>query len=128
MEDIFSNIGDWFGSAVVIIGIIVGILSYFKKDASEEEAKKKASQSKVPQQRTKHQQTKKKPAKKAQPTAYKDTVIKDAMTNTSHDLYHDVRHSHHEHTATRKRVRGKMQEAIIMKEILDKPVALRKNK
>ncbi|MBC1560386.1 hypothetical protein HB911_16845 [Listeria booriae] len=127
MEDIFSNIGDWFGSAVVIIGIIVGILSYFKKAEPEEEAKKKASQPKAPQQRAKHQQTKKKPVKKAQPTAYKDTVIKDAMTNTSHDPYHDVRHSHHEHTAARKRVRGKMQEAIIMKEILDKPVALRKN-
>ncbi|MBC1946416.1 hypothetical protein HCJ32_15785 [Listeria booriae] len=127
MEDIFSNIGDWFGSAVVIIGITLGILGYFKNAEHEEEAKKKASQSKAPQQRAKHQQTKKKPAKKAQPTAYKDTVIKDAMTNASHDPYHDVRHSHHEHTAARKRVRGKMQEAIIMKEILDKPVALRKN-
>ncbi|MBC6314396.1 hypothetical protein [Listeria grandensis] len=123
MESVFSNIGDWFGTAIVIIGILVGLISYFK-NAETEEKEEKTNLPNVPKQRSNRSQSQKKPVKKTQQTAYKDTVIKDAITNVDTNVIH----SHHHHTATRKRVRGKMQDAIIMKEILDKPVSLRQEK
>ncbi|EUJ25946.1 hypothetical protein [Listeria cornellensis] len=125
MDSIFANIGDWFGTAVVIIGILFGLISYFKKAESEKEDEEKSNLPKVPKQRPQnHSQSKKTPTKKPQQSGYKDTVIKDAITNADTN----VTRMHHHHTVTKKRVRGKMQEAIIMKEILDKPVSLRQEK
>lgn len=125
MDSIFANIGDWFGTAVVIIGILFGLISYFKKAETEKEEEEKSNLPKVPKQRPpSHSQSKKTPAKKPQQSGYKDTVIKDAITNADTN----VTQLHHHHTVTKKRVRGKMQEAIIMKEILDKPVSLRQEK
>ncbi|MBC1475155.1 hypothetical protein HB852_11050 [Listeria grandensis] len=124
MESIFTNISDWFGTAIVIIGILFGLISYFKKAETEKEEEAKTNLPNVPKQRSKHPQPPRKTAKKPQQRAYKDTVIKDAVTYADTD----VTRAHHHHTVTRKRVRGKMQEAIIMKEILDKPVSLRSDK
>ncbi|AQY50268.1 hypothetical protein PWEIH_02514 [Listeria weihenstephanensis FSL R9-0317] len=125
MDSIFDNIGDWFGTAVVIIGILFGLISYFKKAETEQEEEERSNLPKVPKQRSQtRSSTKTTPAKKPQPSGYKDTVIKDAITNADTN----VTRMHHHHTVTKKRVRGKMQDAIIMKEILDKPVSLRQEK
>ncbi|EUJ47217.1 hypothetical protein [Paenilisteria rocourtiae] len=118
MDSIFANIGDWFGTAIVIIGILFGLISYFKKAETEKEKDEKSNLPNVPKQRS---TSKKSPAKKPQTSGYKDTLIKDAISNADPN----VTRMHHRHMATKKRVRGKMQEAIIMKEILDKPVSMR---
>lgn len=60
MDSIFANIGDWFGTAVVIIGILFGLISYFKKAESEKEDEEKSNLPKVPKQRPQnHSQSKK---------------------------------------------------------------------
>ncbi|ELI1753411.1 hypothetical protein RQV55_000840 [Listeria monocytogenes] len=144
----FLNSG-WEGVLVVlgIVGVLINFLSKAgKTDEAEAEAEK--AQKQRPKIRTTHQvsrtQTTKKPAKRkvSQGTfaqsKTQDKVIAEQKA-TQEKMLREIRResdvakgkklikSTSNHSKKARKLRGRLQEAIITKEILDKPVSLRKN-
>lgn len=131
--------GGW-ESIIVVLGILGFIISMFSKSSSEakEKAKKAASKPKHV-----HTQTTRKPTKR--------TVTQGTFTQSKQNkelaeqqaaLQHSLKEVEREASRKKKakpihsmstshkrsrRLRGRLQEAIITKEILDKPVSLRKD-
>ncbi|MBF2518438.1 hypothetical protein QJV14_06355 [Listeria cossartiae subsp. cayugensis] len=144
--DLSDFLNSGWESVLVVLGI-VGVLINFLSKAGKGEEEEKAPQQR-PKLRTTHQashtQTTKKPAKRkvSQGTftqnKEQDKVIAEQKA-TQEKMLRDIRResdvakgkklikSTSNHPKKARKLRGRLQEAIITKEILDKPVSLRKN-
>ncbi|EAF2520976.1 hypothetical protein BBW87_06485 [Listeria monocytogenes] len=139
----FLNSG-WEG-VLVVLGIVGVLINFLSKAGKTDEAE---AQKQRPKIRTTHQvsrtQTTKKPAKRkvSQGTfaqsKTQDKVIAEQKA-TQEKMLREIRResdvakgkklikSTSNHSKKARKLRGRLQEAIITKEILDKPVSLRKN-
>ncbi|EBH4174541.1 hypothetical protein AB6M11_002579 [Listeria monocytogenes] len=142
----FLNSG-WEG-VLVVLGIVGVLINFLSKAGKTDEAEAKKAQKPRPKIRTTHQvsrtQTTKKPAKRkvSQGTfaqsKTQDKVIAEQKA-TQEKMLREIRResdvakgkklikSTSNHSKKARKLRGRLQEAIITKEILDKPVSLRKN-
>lgn len=134
--------GGW-ESIVVVLGILGFIISMFSKSGSEskERAKNAASTPKHT-----HSQTTKKPAKRnvSQGTftqkeqqnkvlAKQQVILQNSLKEAEREAKRKkkvkpVESSRPQSYKRSRKIRGSLQEAIITKEILDKPVSLRKDR
>ncbi|MDT0014120.1 hypothetical protein [Listeria cossartiae] len=142
----FLNSG-WESVLVVlgIVGVLINFLSKAGKGVEEEEEK-------APQQRPKlrtthqasHTQITKKPEKRkvsqgtftqnkeqdkviAEQKATQEKMLRDIRRESNVAKGKNLIKSTSNHPKKARKLRGRLQEAIITKEILDKPVSLRKN-
>ncbi|MBC1985812.1 hypothetical protein HCJ71_00760 [Listeria sp. FSL L7-0478] len=135
-------------SVLVVLGIVGVLINFLSKADKTDEAEAKKAQKRRPKiqttQQTSRTQTTKKPAKRkvSQGTftqnKEQDKVIAEQKA-TQEKMLRDIRResdvakgkklikSTSNHPKKARKLRGRLQEAIITKEILDKPVSLRKN-
>ncbi|EAF8227012.1 hypothetical protein AYM70_11085 [Listeria monocytogenes] len=146
--DLSDFLNSGWESVLVVLGIVGVLINFLSKAGKTDEAEAEKAQKPRPKVRTMHQvsrtQTTKKPEKRkvSQGTfaqsKTQDKVIAEQKA-TQEKMLRDIRResdvakgkklikSTSNHSKKARKLRGRLQEAIITKEILDKPVSLRKN-
>lgn len=141
--DLSSFLEGGWESLLVVIGILGFIISYFSKSNS---ATKEQAKPAPPKPKHVHTQVTKKPAKRTvtQGTFTQNKQQDKELAEQRAALQNSIREVEREASRKRKtksfqsgttysnkrarKLRGRLQEAIITKEILDKPVSLRKDR
>ncbi|HAC3175569.1 TPA_asm: hypothetical protein GZK45_05220 [Listeria innocua] len=142
----FLNSG-WEG-VLVVLGIVGVLINFLSKAGKTDEAEAEKAQKPRPKVRTTHQvshtQTTKKPAKRkvsqgtftqnkeqdkviAEQKAAQEKMLREIRRESDVAKGKKIMKTSTHRPKKARKLRGRLQEAIITKEILDKPVSLRKN-